>query len=35
MIHNADLSRLPFPTREQDIQREEKFQVAIAWMQVS
>jgi (p)ppGpp synthase/HD superfamily hydrolase len=33
MIHNSDLSRLPFPPREQDIQREEKYQVAIAWMQ--
>jgi (p)ppGpp synthase/HD superfamily hydrolase len=32
MIHNSDLSRLPFPPREQDIQREEKYQVAIEWM---
>jgi (p)ppGpp synthase/HD superfamily hydrolase len=34
MIHNSDLTRLPFPPREEDIQREEKYQVAIAWMRL-
>jgi len=32
MIHNSDLTRLPFPPREEDLQREEKYQVAIVWM---
>ena len=32
MIHNSDLSRLPFPPREEDLQREEKYQIAIEWM---
>lgn len=32
MIHNSDLTRLPFPPREEDLQREEKYQVAIEWM---
>jgi (p)ppGpp synthase/HD superfamily hydrolase len=33
MIHNSDLTRLPFPPREEDLQREEKYQVAIVWME--
>jgi hypothetical protein len=32
MIHNSDLTRLPFPPREEDLQREEKYQIAIEWM---
>jgi (p)ppGpp synthase/HD superfamily hydrolase len=32
MIHNSDLKRLPFPPREEDVQREEKYQIAIEWM---
>ena len=32
MIHNSDLTRLPFPPREQDLQREEKYQIAIELM---
>jgi (p)ppGpp synthase/HD superfamily hydrolase len=32
-IHNSDLTRLPFPPREEDLQREEKYQVAIVWME--
>jgi (p)ppGpp synthase/HD superfamily hydrolase len=34
MIHNSDLTRLPFSPREEDMQREEKYQVAIAWMRL-
>jgi (p)ppGpp synthase/HD superfamily hydrolase len=33
MIHNSDLTRLPLPPREEDLQREEKYQVAIVWME--
>ena len=35
MMHNSDLTRLPFPPREEDLQREEKYQIAIEWMWTS